>query len=275
MVNVKLLGISTSPRHANTEMAVKWALESAAELPGVETEFISLVGKRIDPCKNCRGRNGRPCEYAEPDNPCPGIQRDAFRELCLKMLEPDAFIMGAMVDYQTAGALFHCLKSRLMSLDMNRSRPKPLRNKVFGAVAIGGTDYGGMDTTLQYMVMWAIQADMHVVGCGPEHGRIGGGFLGASGATCNIPGGALMRGRGPLVPGTPAEMRAIEEDKTCFLQCKALGKRVAETAKIIKGGFEVVPRKELHWPKGPSGGYDFKQKPELAIQPKGAKGSRG
>ena len=101
MVNVKILGISTSSRHANTEIAVKWTLESAAELPGVEIEFISLAGKTVYPCNACY-RCLEP--DAEADNPCPGIRNDDFREVCLKVLEPDGIIIGVMVDLLTAAA---------------------------------------------------------------------------------------------------------------------------------------------------------------------------
>ena len=114
MVNVKILGISTSSRHANTEVAVKWALESAAELPGVETAFISLAGKTIYPCDNCASPKGHMCTGAKPSNLCPHITNDDFREVCLKMIEPDGFIIGVMVDYQQAGAQWHNLKSGLV-----------------------------------------------------------------------------------------------------------------------------------------------------------------
>ncbi|MBI2831885.1 MAG: flavodoxin family protein [Chloroflexi bacterium] len=258
MVNVKILGISTSVRHANTEIAVKWAMESAAELPGVETEFVSLAGKTIYPCNNCYR-----CLNSEADNPCPAYDDD-FREICLKMIEPDGIIVGANVDFQTAGVLFHIFKSRLMSLEMNRKvGPEALRNKVFGCIAVGGSPYNGINTAQQYMIMWAIQNDMHVVGCGPDKGITCGGFLGAGGATFLVKGCArIFRGRGPLLPNTPAEKEAIKEDEACFLQCQALGKRVAETAKVIKAGFDTVPPEEMHWQKGPVkiGGYDFGQK---------------
>lgn len=259
MVNVKILGISTSARHANTEIAVKWALESAAELPGVETEFISLAGKTIYPCDSCFK-----CLYADLDDPCPGIPDDDFREVCLKMIQPDGLIMGAMVDYQAAGARFHNLKSRLMCLEMLQAQKEVLRNKAFGAIAIGGATYGGMETALQYMVMWAIQCDMHVVGCGPEKDELcGSGYLGASGATdIGKVSGELFRHRGALMPNTPAERKAIHEDQCCYRQCRALGKRVADMAKITRAGYGAVPAGELYWPKGPikTGGYDFGQK---------------
>jgi multimeric flavodoxin WrbA len=72
------MGISCNARHANTEIAVKWALESVAGLPGVETEYILLAGKTIYPCGNCYR-----CIGAESDDPCHG-KHDDFKEICLK-----------------------------------------------------------------------------------------------------------------------------------------------------------------------------------------------
>ncbi|MBI2832078.1 MAG: flavodoxin family protein [Chloroflexi bacterium] len=263
VVNVKILGISTSPRHANTEYAVKCALKSAEEMPGVKTDFISLAGKTIYPCLNCTGPRGHLCSGAPRDNPCPRIPNDDFREICLKMVEPniDAYIMGAMVDCQSAGALFHCLKSRLICLEHNQIGPA-LRNKVFGAIAVGGSPYNGINIAQQFMACWALQYDMHVVGCGPDKGINCGGFLGAGGATYNIKGcAAIFRNRKPYKFGSREEQSAIKEDLACMRQSLALGKRVAEMAKVIKVGFEGVPKEELYWPKGAvqRGGYDLGQ----------------
>ncbi len=254
MVNVKILGISCSARHANTDIAVKWALESAAELPGVETDFISLAGKTIYPCDSCYR-----CIDAETDDPCPG-KHDDFKEICLKMIEPDGFIMGCMVDFQQASTLFHCLKGRLMCLEFSKLGPEALRTKAFGAIAIGAVPYGGQTTALEQMVMWAHQSDMYVVGCGPEVGKVCGGYLGASGATCqNVACARMFRERGPVSPNSPEGKELIKEDECCKLQSEELGKRVTETAKIIKAGYEAVSRDEIQWPKGKilAGGYTY------------------
>ncbi|MBI2831892.1 MAG: flavodoxin family protein [Chloroflexi bacterium] len=262
MVKVKLLGVATSARHGNTEIAVNWALESARELPGVETEFVSLSGKVIRSCLDCTGRGGHLCTGAPKDNPCPRIPDDDFREICLKMVQPDidGYIMGATVDFQQAGAAWHCLKSRLVCLEHNQWGPEALRCRVFGAIAIGAVPYGGQSTALEQMVIWAHQTDMYVVGCGPEPGAACGGYIGASGATCRSAAtGRIFRNREPLKLGSREEKQAILEDKACLKQCQNLGKRVAETAKVIKNGYSTLSPEELRWPKGPipTGGYEF------------------
>ncbi len=50
---MKILGISGSPRTKdNTEILVKEALKASSEM-GAEQEFITLAGKRINPCTGC------------------------------------------------------------------------------------------------------------------------------------------------------------------------------------------------------------------------------
>ena len=177
------------------------------------------------------------------------------------MIEPDGFIMGAMVDFQQAGTIWHCLKGRLMCLEFSKLGPEALRTKAFGAIAISGAPYGGQSTALQQMIMWAHQSDMYVVGCGPEVGKGCGGYIGASGSTCLIAGcSEMFRGRGPFPPNSPEEKKLINEDECCKIQCELLGKRVAETAKIVNAGYKAVSRDEIQWDKGPItvGAYEFK-----------------
>ena len=58
-MNLKIIGVSGSPRHANTEVMVKHALEAAKSIEtpevSVETQFISLAQKNVRGCLNCRG----------------------------------------------------------------------------------------------------------------------------------------------------------------------------------------------------------------------------
>jgi len=50
-VNIKVLGISGTPiKGGNCDTMVQEALKSAAQVPGVETEFITLADKQIAMC---------------------------------------------------------------------------------------------------------------------------------------------------------------------------------------------------------------------------------
>ena len=57
---VKILGCAWSPRHSNTEIQVKEALAAAAQMPGVTTEYYSIAGKKMLPCRSTPQRNGSP-----------------------------------------------------------------------------------------------------------------------------------------------------------------------------------------------------------------------
>lgn len=55
MGSIKIVGIAGSPRRGNTELLVKEALKAAESIGDVETEFISLAGKRFNPVKQIIG----------------------------------------------------------------------------------------------------------------------------------------------------------------------------------------------------------------------------
>jgi multimeric flavodoxin WrbA len=59
MNSTRLLGISGSPREGATAFAVREALEFAASLEDIETEFISLKGKKINFCLHLVPRQTR------------------------------------------------------------------------------------------------------------------------------------------------------------------------------------------------------------------------
>ena len=92
-MNLKIIGVSGSPRHANTEVMVKHALEAAKSIEtpevSVETQFISLAQKNVRGCLNCRGcvRTGK----------C--VLKDDWDELFRPLYDPmpDGVIFGASV----------------------------------------------------------------------------------------------------------------------------------------------------------------------------------
>ena len=93
MEQIKILGISGSPRKGNTEILVKLALEAAEENGNVSTEFISLREKPVKPCI---------ADYActkkgTLKKPCPTIDDDFGNEIMAKMVNADGFIIGCPV----------------------------------------------------------------------------------------------------------------------------------------------------------------------------------
>lgn len=85
---MKVIGIVGSPReHSNSAYFVEVALKKLQE-HGIETELISLRGKRIHPCTGCYG-----CVTAKECT----LEKDDFDEVFNKMLEADGIIVGSPV----------------------------------------------------------------------------------------------------------------------------------------------------------------------------------
>ena len=95
----KIVGISCSPRaEAFTSNLVKEILAGTGE----ETEFISLAGKEIKPC--------RACLMCVNDNICK--QDDAWSKFQSKLLQAEALVIGAPNYYGGINSLAHIFLER-------------------------------------------------------------------------------------------------------------------------------------------------------------------
>lgn len=246
LVKVNIFGIAASPRHGNTEILVKEALRSAEELPDVETEFYTMTGKRVDPCDSCYK-----CINAPRDNPCPSI-KDDFDEIWPKLIKADGYIIGVPVYYGRITAQLAALMDRSMALELSKLGPFGIRNKVCGAVTVAFDRQGGHEGTIMDIIRFCLIQDLIFVSVGPDRPKIGiGGYYGAMAIQCWHPDEPE-----PLwKENSSEELNSVKKDKIGMNSARLVGKRVAEMAKVIKAGFEVVPKNETHWPKGPAGGY--------------------
>lgn len=245
MQKVKILGISGSPRHGNTEVMVKEALDSARELPDVETEYYSLAGKNINFCDGCYK-----CTVATPENPCPPYPDDVV-VLVKKMLESDGLIVGTPVYIGTVSAQLKAFFDRaVMMTELGAFRPIGARNKPVGAVVTSWDRIGGHCMAIVDIWRWAILQDMIVVGIGPERTK-SVNYWGACATQA-------FHGDKPEVwwdfVNSPEELTAVKYDKLGMQACRRIGKRVTEMTKLIKAGFEALPREQTYWPSGPAGG---------------------
>ncbi len=201
MEKVKILGICGSPRSGGTEYALKAALEEAAKVEGVETEFWTVKGKKISPCVSCDSciRNKTFC-----------VIKDDFKELEQKLLEADGIIV--------ASPCYHMSVSAQTAACFNRTRPfymvcpGQLRNKVAGGIAVGGSYRGGQETALDVMTHFFMLHEMLVTG--GREGTYNGGKIwtndkGAEGAA---------------------------EDTEGMRSVRNVGRAVAEAAKLMKAG---------------------------------------
>jgi len=246
---VKILGISGSPRHGNTEIGVKEALAGAAELPDVETEFYTMAGKRINPC-SCR-THMRCSAEGTVDNPCPTWGADdAITILYKKMLNFDGFIVGTPVYVGGVSAQMKSLWDRLSNICYNIPPEMGLRNKPVGAIASGDYRNGGLEAAL--LDIWKIVSllDLLPIPSGPDFEK-----------KCCPWGGALTHywqtqqdWHELYAYGSTEELAYVKEDEYGMYSCRNTGRRVAEITRILKAGFAAVPREATYWPAGSTGG---------------------
>ena len=192
---MKVIGISGSPRpEGNTTLLVREALNAVAE-EGIETEFISLADKELNPCIGCN--------LCKETGNCQII--DDIEEILEKMKEADGIILGSPVYFGGVSAQ--------LKMPMDRSRPLrmgfQLRNKVGGAIAVGASRNGGQETTIQQIHNFFLIHSMIVVGDNDPTAHYGGAGVGKSPGDC-------------------------KDDNIGLETARNLGKKVAEIIKLIK-----------------------------------------
>jgi multimeric flavodoxin WrbA len=200
----KILGICGSPRNAATEYALKQALEAAAQVEGIETQLITLRGKKINFCIHCNK-----CVKDEKDY-CV-IYDDDMKDLYDMFYQADGYIVASPV-YEM------CITGQLATF-FNRFRPTYVRlkenpkffsNKVGGAIAVGGTRNGGQESTIN-----SILGFYHTQGIVVVNGGLG----------CYAGGSVWSQDKKAL---------GAEEDEIGIKNARLIGEKVAETAKMME-----------------------------------------
>ncbi len=193
---VKIIGITGSPRkNSNTAYLVNKALESARET-GAETEIYNLGEKDMEPCIAC--------DVCKLTGECP--KDDDISDILPIIQDAHGIIIGSPVYFGNVSAQ--------LKMFMDRSRPLrsefKLKDKVGGAIAVGGSRNGGQETTCAAIHQFLLIHDAIVVGDDSPTAHYGG-----AGAA-----------------GPPGE---VEADDVGIETSKNLGKRVAELAGKIHG----------------------------------------
>lgn len=217
-MEVKIVGISGSPRHGNTEVLVKQAL-SEAEKSGAQTEYISLSGETINPCKHCDR-----CPVKE--TLC--IQIDSMQKIYDKLLEADGIIIGSPVYVGSVTAQLKAMMDRCRALGKKfhkEKKPNPLRLKVGAAIAVASGRHAGQENVLQTIRTFFSHMDMIPVGMTAPHTQLG-------------------------ATGIAHKKRAVKNDKwfhwnigkeiSSIDMARMLGKKVFILTSIIKAGREVA-----------------------------------
>ena len=219
VLGVKILGISGSIRHGNSEYLLMRALEAARKVAPelITTEFVSTAGLIINPCIHCLACvDHRRC-----------IIKDDFEDLFNRWLDADAIIYSIPVFHLGIPAHFKAFIDRLGQTLFAKYLDKPPKLlKVIGVIT-QGTDLGGGEelTTIQ------IISHALVMGCIPVAGDPPESYIGAIGWTK----------RSPLPDAM--ERLAVRGDldtNTTIAAAESLGRRVAYTSLIIKNGARVL-----------------------------------
>ena len=124
-VPIKIVGVSgTSIEGGNCDKVMKEALKTAESFENVETEFITLAGKKMMACLHCQWciENAKPCKY-----------EDDATWIMQKMFKADGLIWGAPVWSHTIAPHFMNLLSRGRYQSFFSGE---MRNKVFGTFVV-------------------------------------------------------------------------------------------------------------------------------------------
>jgi len=219
---IRIVGLSGSPRHGNTEVLVQEALAAASEAPvEVSTHYVSLAGRKIEPCVDCQvcASQARPC-----------IKQDDWAATINEILDPipDGLIAGSPVYFCGETSLLRALFERCTSLlkgiwiEGFPTAPPDLSRTAAAAIAVGYHRHGGVEHTLDSLLHWLM-----IMGC-------------ACTGVDYIGGGAWQRVDG---------LDTVRNDPIGMRNARAAGRRVAYLANLLWTGRAGVGEGLIDWLK--------------------------
>jgi multimeric flavodoxin WrbA len=203
MSNVKVIGISGSPRKGkNTEKLLAVSLE-AAEGVGAETELLALAELRIKPCTGCN--------ICVREKRCPLDDEDDMGFVKGKLREADTVILAAPSYFGGVSGVMKNMMDRTRSLKMDGNK---LGGKVISVISLSGLRYGGAEQVAESIVRFGLVHGMIVVGgCGDP---VSSGYFGVA---------SLQADDG---------WRRAENDALAVTNAKGVGRRVVEVSLALK-----------------------------------------
>lgn len=159
--SVKIVGLVGSLRKGkSTFKAMELAMESAKTVsPAISTEIIELSGLNLDPYIAVGAKSSdRPDDF-------PGVREK------LEAPNVHGILMCSPVYMGIVSSPLKALFERMVAF---RSGGFPLRNKVGGAIAVGGGRNTGVELILQQLIMFMLSQGMILVGDGKPGDHWGG-----------------------------------------------------------------------------------------------------
>jgi len=158
-----LLGICGSPRIGSTDFVVRAALKRIEEEHQVKTRYFTVAGKTIEFCIHCDYcvRNRKGCTF-----------KDDMTQVYPLMEKADAWIVGTPVYQGNVSAQTKAVLDRCRAV--TAKNPHVFRNKLGGAIAVGGDRIGGQEPAIQTIIDFYIINEMIPVGGGAFGANLGG-----------------------------------------------------------------------------------------------------
>lgn len=200
---IKVLGVSGSPRRGATYRALEIALEAASTVAGTRSELVSLHNREIKPCIHC-DRCKRKQELCFFD--------DGMVELYPKLMEADALILASPVYAMNVTPQMQAFLSRWRPI--NHVRRGVMFDKLAAGIAVGGARNGGQELVVTALANAAMARGLIFIGNEPFDYS-----------------GAMVWSKDGGAAGTDEDERAVES-------LRKLGRRVARLAHTIVAGRE-------------------------------------
>ena len=206
---INILAINGSPRKKNnTDVMVQEALAGAKEIKGVQTRVFEFSKKKIEGCLGdcilyC-GKNGR----------C--VLKDDFNELLDTWLKADGIIFAAPVYHMGPPGQVKAAVDKLGNVLFSYLKGNfPRFYKVCGAIIQGSSRWGGQEIAIQFFTEHFLMMNCLVV-------------------TADMPASYI----GVIGHAPTWEPGSIREDQAALKTAGILGRRVAETVKVVKNGLD-------------------------------------
>ncbi|NIA13237.1 MAG: flavodoxin family protein [Nitrospiraceae bacterium] len=207
---MKVLGISGSPRSDATTAKLVREVLGAVEC---ETEFISLAGKRIGSCIACLG--------CVETNIC--VLNDDMKALRQKIVDADAYVIGAANYYSTLNALAHCFLERFYQF--RHREGKAVAGKLGVAVGVGGSTGDAVVQSIRTFFEYnQIECVGEVTAQGPACC-----FTCGYGETCKV--GAIHNFFGPGTKITPEITPDLSKQPEKIEEAHVLGRNLSDRLK--------------------------------------------
>ncbi len=189
-----LLGICGSPRKQGTDYAVNYATKYASEKFGFDTEFWTVKNKKIKFCTHCNYciREKKGC-----------INDDDLQELYPLIENAKFLLIGTPVFQGTLSGQLKTVLDRFRAIVVKN--PNVFKNKIGGALAVGGDRNGGQELAIRSILDFFQQN--HVI---------------------SVSGGAFGANLGASLWSKDLGMKGVESDEEGLRAIRKVVKRIGE-----------------------------------------------